>query len=138
VHIHQFDGSDRLFYYACAGDGTNTTCSSVRTETLLAGDVTALPAADTSIELVIHEGVCPTDSLANILLYLFVLLMVIGFAVWASYSSILFFSIIVGFLGMIVAFPMYACNPIYGLLLTLASVFYIAYEAFFRKFQRED
>lgn len=86
------------------------------------------------INIAIAGGTCPTNTLPNTFMYIFVILLVVGFGIWASYSTILFFSIVVGFVGIIVSFPMYACNPVYGLLITLASIFYIIYEAFLRKF----
>ena len=88
-------------------------------------------------ELEYQPTVCPINSVQSTMLYIFIGLLLIGFAVWASYTSILFFSIIVGFIGIIYGFPLFGCSPVYGLVVVLGSLFYILYEAFFRKFQEK-
>ena len=91
--------------------------------------------AITPIEIEYGNYECPLNTIQSTMLYMFIGCLIIGFAAWASYTTILFFSIIVGLVGMVYAFPLYSCNPVYGLVVTLAALFYIVYEAFARKFQ---
>jgi len=90
-----------------------------------------------SPELEYQPTICPINSVQSTMLYIFIGILIIGFAAWASYTSILFFSIIIGIIGIIYAFPLFGCSPVYALVVIIGSIFYILYEAFFRKFQEK-
>lgn len=81
-----------------------------------------------------ESTICPINTIQSTLLYIFIGLIIIGLGIWASYTTILFFSIIIGIVGIIYSFPLFGCSPVYGLVVALGGIFYILYEAFFRKF----
>lgn len=83
-------------------------------------------------ELEYQDTVCPLNSIQSTMLYIFIGIVIVGLAVFASYTSILFFSIIVAAVGMMYAFPLWGCNPLYGLVIVLGFIFYALYEAFWK------
>lgn len=86
---------------------------------------------------VFQDDICPVDTLQNTVMYIFIGMVLIGLGIWASYTSILFMSILVGIFGIMYSFPMFACNWVYGLVFLISSLIYLCYEAFLRKFNDE-
>ena len=103
-------------------------------------DFMVLTGSDEGIlpELEYQDTVCPIDSIQSTMLYIFIGIIIFGLAIFASYTSILFFSIIVALVGMGYSFPLWGCNPVYGLVVFLGFLFYGIYEAFWRKFKEEN
>lgn len=80
---------------------------------------------------------CPITTEAQTWMYIFIGAFIMIMAYVASRTSILFLSIIVGIVGIFYSFPLYACYWVYGMVFTVSSLFYILYEAFWRKFNGE-
>jgi len=78
--------------------------------------------------------VCPIDTIPSTMLYIFIGVVLIGLCLFASHVSVLFWSIVVGTIGFLYALPLYGCNVWYAIAVQLSFVFYVSYEAFYRKF----
>ena len=109
------------------GPGNNAYRLAISKYTIQVSDIEPPPEA-------IDISGCPTGSEQETWLYIFIGVFLIGLALFASYTSILFLSLIVGIFGIFYSFQLYACNWIFGGVFTIASIFYILYETFFRKF----
>jgi hypothetical protein len=77
---------------------------------------------------------CPITTEAQTWMYIFVGAFIMIMAYVASQTSILFLSMIVGVVGILYSLPLYACYWVFGMIFSVSSIFYILYEAFWRKF----